>query len=86
MLPSCLVERISIKSMPEFTAIPRNFCCSKFYPLLAGVASQEQADRMIKDHFYNHDEFWGEWIMPSIARNDSGFKDTTIGEEEFGRP
>jgi hypothetical protein len=46
-----------------------------FYPLLAGVASQEQADRMIKEHFYNHDEFWGEWIMPSIARNDNAFKD-----------
>ena len=46
-----------------------------FYPLLAGVASQKQAERMINEHFYNPDEFWGEWIMPSIARNDSGFKD-----------
>ena len=46
-----------------------------FYPLLAGVASQKQAERMMKEHFYNPDEFWGEWIMPSIARNDSGFKD-----------
>jgi putative isomerase len=46
-----------------------------FYPLLAGVASQKQAERMIDEHFYNPDEFWGEWIMPSIARNDSAFKD-----------
>jgi putative isomerase len=46
-----------------------------FYPLLAGVASQEQAERMINEHFYNPNEFWGEWIMPSIARNDSAFKD-----------
>jgi hypothetical protein len=46
-----------------------------FYPLLTGVASQKQAERMIKEHFYNPDEFWGEWIMPSIARNDSAFKD-----------
>jgi putative isomerase len=46
-----------------------------FYPLLTGVASQGQADRMMKEHFYNHDEFWGEWIMPSIAKNDSAFKD-----------
>ena len=46
-----------------------------FYPLLAGVASQKQAERMIKEHFYNPNEFWGEWIMPSIARNDSAFKD-----------
>jgi neutral trehalase len=46
-----------------------------FYPLLTGVATQKQAERMIKEHFYNPDEFWGEWIMPSIARNDSAFKD-----------
>jgi putative isomerase len=46
-----------------------------FYPLLTGVPSQKQAERMMKEHFYNPDEFWGEWIMPSIARNDSAFKD-----------
>jgi hypothetical protein len=46
-----------------------------FYPLLTGVASQKQAERMMKEHFYNPYEFWGEWIMPSIARNDSAFKD-----------
>jgi len=41
-----------------------------FYPLLAGVPSPEQAGRMINEHFFNPDEFWGEWILPSIARND----------------
>lgn len=46
-----------------------------FYPLLAKVPSQEQATRMIKEHFYNPQEFWGEYIMPSIARNDSAYKD-----------
>ena len=46
-----------------------------FYPLLAGVASQEQAERIIKDHFYNPDEFWGDWIIPSVSRNDQAFKD-----------
>ncbi|HEY6957121.1 MAG TPA: trehalase family glycosidase, partial [Flavisolibacter sp.] len=46
-----------------------------FYPLLAKVPDQQQAFRMIKDHFYNPNEFWGEYIMPSIARNDSAYKD-----------
>jgi hypothetical protein len=41
-----------------------------FYPLMAGAATQEQAQRMIDEHFFNPDEFWGEWILPSIARND----------------
>jgi len=46
-----------------------------FYPLLARVPTQKQAERMIKEHFYNPDEFWGEYILPSIARNDPAFKD-----------
>jgi len=41
-----------------------------FYPLLAEVPTQEQADRMMNEHFFNPDEFWGEWILPSISRND----------------
>jgi len=41
-----------------------------FYPLLAGVPTQQQAERMINEHFFNPDEFWGDWILPSIARND----------------
>ena len=41
-----------------------------FYPLLAGVPTPEQAERMINEHFFNPDEFWGDWILPSIARND----------------
>ena len=46
-----------------------------FYPLLTGVPSSKQAERMINDHFYNPREFWGKWILPSISRNDSAFKD-----------
>jgi len=57
-----------------------------FYPLLAGVASQKQAERMIKEHFYNPDEFWGEWIMPSIARNDSAFKDNNYWRGRIWAP
>ena len=46
-----------------------------FYPLLAKVPDEKQAGRMIKEHFYDPREFWGEFIMPSIARNDPAFKD-----------
>jgi len=46
-----------------------------FYPLLAAVATPEQAQRMIDEHFFNPDEFWGEWILPSIARNDPAYPD-----------
>ena len=46
-----------------------------FYPLLAKVPSLNQASRMMKEHFYNEKEFWGEFIMPSVARNDTAFND-----------
>jgi len=46
-----------------------------FYPLIARVATQEQAERMINDHFFNPKEFWGDWILPSIARNDPAYPD-----------
>ncbi|MBP7923014.1 MAG: hypothetical protein KA042_10890 [Saprospiraceae bacterium] len=46
-----------------------------FYPLLAKVPDQDQASRMMKEHFYNADEFWGDYILPSIARNDKGYSD-----------
>lgn len=44
-----------------------------FYSLLSGVPTQQQAERMIKEHFYNSQEFWGDWILPSISRNDRDF-------------
>ncbi len=46
-----------------------------FYPLLAGVPTQQQAERMINEHFLNPEEFFGEFMIPSIARNDPGFPD-----------
>ncbi len=29
--------------------------------------------RMIRQHLLNPEEFWGEWILPSVARNDPAF-------------
>jgi putative isomerase len=48
---------------------------TNFYPLLAHVATPEQADRMVKEHLLNKNEFWGRWIIPSIARDDAAFQD-----------
>jgi putative isomerase len=48
---------------------------TNFYPLLAKAATPQQAETMIKNHLLNPKEFWGEWIIPSIARDDPAFKD-----------
>ncbi len=48
---------------------------TNFYPLLAGIATPEQAARMIKEHLLNPQEFWGKYVAPTIARNDPAFHD-----------
>lgn len=48
---------------------------TNFYPMLAKACTQKQAERMIKEHYFNPDEFHGEFVIPSIARNDPAFKD-----------
>lgn len=48
---------------------------TNFYPLMARAATPAQAETMIRKHLLNPEEFWGEWVMPSIARNDPAFKD-----------
>ena len=53
--------------------LSRRISPTNFYALIAEAATQEQAERMINEHFYNPNEFWGKWIMPSIARNDTAY-------------
>lgn len=53
----------------------RRISPTHFYPLLARVPDQARARRMIEEHLQNPDEFAGEYILPSIARNDRAFKD-----------
>ena len=47
---------------------------TNFYPMLAKAPTQVQAERMVKEHLMNPDEFYGEWMIPSISRNDTAFK------------
>jgi putative isomerase len=48
---------------------------TNFYPLLAHAATQAQAEEMVEKHLKNSKEFWGEWVIPSIARDDKAFAD-----------
>jgi hypothetical protein len=47
---------------------------SNFYPLIAKIPSQEQAMSMIR-HLLNPEEFWGDYIIPTISRDDPTFQD-----------
>lgn len=48
---------------------------TNFYPMLAHAATPEQAKTMLEKHLLNEKEFWGQWVIPSISRDDPAFKD-----------
>jgi len=48
---------------------------TNFYPMLAHVATPTQAQTMATRRLLNPDEFWGEWVIPSIARDDRALKE-----------
>ena len=48
---------------------------TNLYPLIAHAATPEQAERMVKEHLLNPREFWGQWVIPAIARDDPAYKD-----------
>ena len=47
---------------------------SNFYPLTAQIPNKERALRMLK-HLLNPKQFWGDYIIPTISRNDPAYKD-----------
>ncbi len=47
---------------------------TNFYPLLSKAPTQAQAERMVRDHLLNPEEFFGEWMIPSISRSDTTFR------------
>ena len=53
----------------------RRLAPTNFYPMLARAATPSQAETMVSRHLLNADEFWGQWVIPSIARNDPAFTD-----------
>ena len=47
---------------------------SNFLPLIAGVPSRDQAHRMIAT-LRDPSRFWGDWVIPTISRDDPAFAD-----------
>jgi len=56
-------------------ALSHRLSPTNFYPLLAKTANPAEADRMLREHFFNPKEFDGDYGLPSISRDDPAFKD-----------
>ncbi|HQS54380.1 MAG TPA: trehalase family glycosidase, partial [Sediminibacterium sp.] len=59
---------------------------TNFYPMLAKACTQQQAETMMKKHYFNPNEFYGEFVMPSISRNDTAFKGNTYWRGRIWAP
>lgn len=46
---------------------------SNFYPLLALIPNQQQAQKLLK-HLLDPKKFWGEFVIPTISRDDPAFR------------
>jgi hypothetical protein len=47
---------------------------ANFFPLIARIPDENRALRMLK-HLLNPKEFWGDFVIPTISRDDPAFKD-----------
>ncbi|MBR6752759.1 MAG: hypothetical protein IKM05_01845, partial [Clostridia bacterium] len=54
-------------------AFSRRISPTNFYALFSPDVTKERQRRMADAHYYNPEEFYGEWMLPSIARNDAAF-------------
>ncbi len=48
---------------------------ANFYPMIAGIASKEKADRMVNDWLLNPKKFYGEFMIPTVARDHPSYLD-----------
>ena len=58
---------------------------SNFYPLLARIPDERQARLMLKHLFVNRKEFWGDYVIPSISRDDPAFNDPKNPDRQYWR-
>jgi len=68
--------RIQLTWRGPATSKPEIFCTrlapTCFYPMITGIPSQPQAQRMLKI-LTDPQQFWGEWVCPTISRADPAF-------------
>lgn len=48
---------------------------TNFYALFSDAVPEEHVRRVIEEHYYNEEEFYGEWMLPSSPHNDPAFED-----------
>ncbi len=53
---------------------------TNFYALFSENVSSARIERILNEHLYNEQEFWGEFVIPSVSKKEKSFK-----EQEYWR-
>lgn len=61
-------------------AFSRRISPTNFYALFSPDVTPERQQRMAREHYFSPEEFYGEWMLPAIARNDPAYP-----EQEYWR-
>ncbi len=64
---------IFLNWFPDKQSFSQKLSATLFYPFLAGIPTQKQTQRMLKEHFYNPKEFYSKYMLPSCAFNDKSY-------------
>jgi len=59
---------------PEKSIFSSSLSPMCFYPLISGAPNKQRAERMLKV-LQNPEKFWGDWIIPTITRDDPAYPD-----------
>lgn len=59
---------------------------TNFYSLYSDKVTESQKKSMLERYFYDPAHFWGEYIMPSISRSDSGYPDQSYWRGRIWAP
>jgi hypothetical protein len=58
---------------PERKVFSPRLSPAMFYPMIANIPNASQSQRMLKEHFYNSQEFYGKYMLPSCPFNDKSY-------------
>lgn len=82
----CAEKGIYLNWNTETNEFNQRFSPTSFYPMMAGVPDSHQVERMMREHFYNEKEFWGDYIIPVTPKNDLAFADSTYWRGRIWAP
>lgn len=75
-----MLNQKPVRAKQEITwDVPLKFkCWTCFMPMWAGIAPKERAERMVREHLLNENEFWSDFGIRTLAKNEPMYSTTEM--------